>query len=56
MSAIHQLTAGYTGRDAISNEALAIQRYLRAAGFESDIFAEKVHPRVIDELVAVERR
>ncbi len=32
--------------DAIGNEALAIQKHLRAAGFESDIFAEKVHPRM----------
>jgi glycosyltransferase involved in cell wall biosynthesis len=32
--------------DAISNEALAIQRHLRASGFESDIFAEGIHPRM----------
>ena len=30
--------------DAIGNEAIAIQKHLRAAGFESDIFAESVHP------------
>jgi len=32
--------------DAIGNEALAIQGHLRRAGFESDIFAERVHPRM----------
>ena len=32
--------------DAISNEALAIQSHLRRAGFQSDIFAEGVHPRM----------
>jgi glycosyltransferase involved in cell wall biosynthesis len=32
--------------DAIGNEALAIQGHLRGAGFESDIFAERVHPRM----------
>jgi glycosyltransferase involved in cell wall biosynthesis len=43
---IHQLLAALSYGDAISNEALAIQRHLRAAGFESDIFAEGVHPRM----------
>ncbi len=32
--------------DAIGNEALAIQAKLREAGYASDIYAEKVHPRV----------
>jgi L-malate glycosyltransferase len=43
---VHQLLAALSYGDAIGNEALAIQKYLRAAGFASDIFAEKVHPRV----------
>jgi len=43
---VHQLLAALSYGDAISNEALAIQGHLRAAGFESDIFAEKVHPRM----------
>lgn len=43
---VHQLLAALSYGDAIGNEALAIQRHLRAAGFVSDIFAEKVHPRV----------
>jgi glycosyltransferase involved in cell wall biosynthesis len=43
---VHQLLAALSYGDAISNEALAIRGHLRAAGFESDIFAEKVHPRM----------
>ena len=43
---VHQLLAALSYGDAIGNEALAIQKHLRALGFASDIFAEKVHPRV----------
>jgi len=43
---VHQLLAALAYGDAISNEALAIQGHLRGAGFESDIFAEGVHPRM----------
>src|SRR5262249_30663369 len=43
---VHQLLAALSYGDAIGNEALAIQKHLRAAGYASDIFAEKVHPRV----------
>ena len=43
---VHQLLAALSYGDAIGNEALAIQRQLRAAGHESDVFAEMVHPRV----------
>ena len=43
---VHQLLAALSYGDAIGNEALAIQAHLRAAGFEPDIFAEGVHPRM----------
>lgn len=43
---VHQLLAALSYGDAIGNEAIAIQKHLRAAGFESDIFAESVHPRM----------
>jgi len=43
---VHQLVAALSYGDAIGNEALAIQGRLRGAGFESDIFAEAVHPRM----------
>jgi glycosyltransferase involved in cell wall biosynthesis len=43
---VHQLLATLSYGDAIGNEALAIQSHLRRAGYESEIFAEGVHPRV----------
>ncbi len=43
---VPQLLAALSYGDAIGNEALAIQHHLRAAGYESDIFAENVHPRM----------
>jgi glycosyltransferase involved in cell wall biosynthesis len=43
---VHQLLAALSYGDAIGNEALAIQSHLRAAGYDSDIFAEQVHPRM----------
>ena len=43
---VHQLLAALSYGDAIGNEALAIQVHLRRAGYESDIFAERVHPRM----------
>jgi glycosyltransferase involved in cell wall biosynthesis len=46
---IHQLLAALSYGDAISNEALVIRRHLREAGFESEIFAERVHPRMVHE-------
>ncbi len=45
-SQVHQLLATLSYGDAIGNEALAIQRHLRRAGYCSEIFAEGVHPRV----------
>ena len=46
MKRVHQLLAALSYGDAIGNEALAIRSHLRQAGYESDIFAEKVHPRM----------
>lgn len=45
--AIHQLLAALSYGDAIGNEALAIQQQLLRNGFESEIFAESVHPRMV---------
>jgi glycosyltransferase involved in cell wall biosynthesis len=44
--AVHQILAALSYGDAIGNESLVIQTHLRRAGFASDIFAEKVHPRM----------
>lgn len=43
---VHQVLATLSYGDAIAHHALAIQRSLRRAGYQSDIFAESVHPRV----------
>ena len=40
MRAIHQFVAGFSIGDAISNEALAMQRIFRSWGHESEIFSE----------------
>jgi glycosyltransferase involved in cell wall biosynthesis len=46
--AIHQVLATLGYGDAIGNEVLGIQRVLRAAGYESEIFAQTADPRVED--------
>lgn len=43
MPAIHQLVAGFTRGDAISNEAVAMRAIFRSWGFESRIFSEPRH-------------
>lgn len=47
---IHQLLASVTVGDAISDEAFAIRRMLRNAGYESEIFCDRIHPKLIDEV------
>lgn len=44
--AIHQVLAALSYGDAIGNESLAIRDYLKKRGYESEIFAEKVHPKM----------
>ncbi len=46
MAAVHQVLATLGYGDAIGNEVLGIQRVLRAAGHESDIFVETADPRL----------
>ena len=43
---VHQMLAALSYGDAIGNEALRIQEILREEGFDSDIFAESVHPEM----------
>lgn len=45
-TAVHQVLAALAYGDAISNEALAIRDQLRRRDFHSEIFAEKVHPKM----------
>jgi L-malate glycosyltransferase len=44
--AVHQVLATLGYGDAIGSEVLGIQRVLRAAGYESDIFVETADPRL----------
>jgi L-malate glycosyltransferase len=46
---IHQLVATLAPFDAVSNETRAMRDVLRAAGYESDIYAENIHSAVRDE-------
>jgi len=50
MTAIHQLTAGFTSGDAISNEALVTRKIFRSWGYDSHIFCEP--HRVLPQLRA----
>ncbi len=43
---VHQVLATLGYGDAIGNEVLGIQRVLRAAGFQSEIFVETADPRL----------
>jgi glycosyltransferase involved in cell wall biosynthesis len=45
---VHQVLATLGYGDAIAHEVLGIQRVLRSAGYESDIFVETADPRVED--------
>jgi len=45
---VHQVLATLGYGDAIGHEVLGIQRVLRAAGYESDIFVETADPRLED--------
>lgn len=47
---IHQLLASVTVGDAISDEAFEIRRMLRSAGYESEIFCDRIHPNLMDEV------
>jgi glycosyltransferase involved in cell wall biosynthesis len=51
---VHQLLAALSHGDAVSGEALAIQRILRSRGYSSDIFVEHVDPRLVDRVRPLE--
>jgi len=46
VTGVHQVLATLGDGDAIGNEVLGIQRVLRGAGYESEIFVETVAPRL----------
>lgn len=45
---VHQVAAGAAPRDAITNHLLASQALLRSHGYDSEIFAEHIHPELAD--------
>jgi glycosyltransferase involved in cell wall biosynthesis len=49
--AIHQVLATLGYGDAIGHEVLGIQRVLRQAGYDSEIFCENADPRLEDRVV-----
>lgn len=48
MKAIHQFLAGFSGNDAISNEARVMRSIFRSWGYESEIYSE--NKRILPEL------
>ena len=46
--AVHQLLATFAPHDAVSNEARQIRAVLRAAGYESEIYAAGIRPSAHD--------
>jgi glycosyltransferase involved in cell wall biosynthesis len=51
MAAVHQVLATLGYGDAIGNEVLGIQRVLRSAGYESEIFVETADLRLEDRTI-----
>lgn len=45
---LHQIAAGAAPRDAITNHLLRSRDLLRSQGWESEIFAEHIHPELAD--------
>nr|WP_290667108.1 glycosyltransferase [Ardenticatena sp.] len=50
---LHQCIAGAAPGDAITDQALLIQRWLHQAGIRSDLFAESVHPLLENKVRSV---
>lgn len=46
MTAVHQLLPVFAAGDAIGNHVLQLQRVLRQAGYESEIYVEEAHAEV----------
>jgi glycosyltransferase involved in cell wall biosynthesis len=46
LNAVHQFLPTFAAGDAIGNHVLALRRILREAGYQSEIFADDVHPAV----------
>jgi len=47
---LHQFIIGATPGDAITDQAFVIQRWLQEAGFQSEIYAESIHPSLFGKV------
>ncbi|KIX13636.1 glycosyltransferase family 4 protein [Dethiosulfatarculus sandiegensis] len=52
--AIHQMLPDFSFGDAIGNDTLAIRKALRSWGFESEIFARHIHPKMAGQALNAE--
>lgn len=52
-SILNQIVIGATIGDAITDQALLLRKWLRDMGFQSDIYAESIHPKLIDDIKPV---
>lgn len=48
--ALHQFLNGAAPGDAITDQALLIQRWTRELGYDSQLFAEHIHPAMADQV------
>jgi len=49
---IHQFVSSFSPRDAVGNIVLSIRDILREAGYNSDIYAEMIHPEMKSEAIS----
>ena len=54
MTAVHQFVPVLAGRDAIGRHTFAARDLLRAAGYESEIYAEELRPELIGQAKPIE--
>lgn len=55
MKRLHQFIIGASPGDAITDEAFVIQRWLKEKGFESEIYAESIHPSLFGRVKPYDR-
>jgi glycosyltransferase involved in cell wall biosynthesis len=55
VTALHQFLPTFAGRDAIGQHCLRLQRLLREAGFESEIFTMDAHDDVVHRAHTIDR-
>jgi len=48
-SSVHQLVSTFSPRDAVGNIVLSMRKILREAGYNSEIYAQTIHPEMKNE-------